>query len=76
MVRPLGWPTTGFPGPQGPYYCSVGANKAFGRDLVEAHMQACLEAGILFYGINAKVMPGQWEFQIGYRGVDGDDAGN
>lgn len=73
--RPLGWPTTGFPGPQGPYYCSAGSNKAFGRDLVEAHMQACLDAGILFYGINAEVMPGQWEFQIGYRGVDGEDAG-
>ncbi|MGQ4002113.1 glutamine synthetase beta-grasp domain-containing protein [Francisellaceae bacterium CB300] len=73
--RPLGWPTTGFPGPQGPYYCSAGAEKAFGRDLVEAHMQACLDAGILFYGINAEVMPGQWEFQIGPRGVDNEDAG-
>ena len=73
--RPLGWPTTGFPGPQGPYYCSAGAEKAFGRDLVEAHMQACLDAGILFYGINAEVMPGQWEFQIGPRGVDGEDSG-
>lgn len=73
--RPLGWPTTGFPGPQGPYYCSAGAEKAFGRDLVEAHMQACLDAGILFYGINAEVMPGQWEFQIGPRGVDSEDAG-
>ncbi len=38
-------------------------------------MQACLDAGILFYGINAEVMPGQWEFQIGPRGVDNEDAG-
>jgi len=22
--RPLAWPTGGFPGPQGPYYCGVG----------------------------------------------------
>ena len=23
----------------------------------------------MLYGINAEVMPGQWEFQVGYRGV-------
>ncbi len=26
---------------------------------------ACLDAGLLLSGINAEVMPGQWEFQIG-----------
>lgn len=72
---PLGWPDTGFPGPQGPYYCGVGADEAFGREIVEAHAQACLDVGLLFYGINAEVMPGQWEFQIGYRGDDGEDTG-
>ncbi len=66
--QPLGWPSTGFPGPQGPYYCGVGADEAFGRDIAEDHAQACLEAGLLYYGLNAEVMPGQWEFQIGYRG--------
>ena len=25
--------------------------------------------------MNAEVMPGQWEYQIGYRGVEGEDAG-
>ena len=72
--RPLGFPANGFPGPQGPYYCGIGADRAFGRDLVEAHAQACAESGIMFYGINAEVMPGQWEFQIGYRGLEQESA--
>jgi len=67
--KPLGFPADGEPAPQGPYYCSVGSGTAFGRPIVEAHMKACLEAGILLYGINGEVLPGQWEFQIGYRGA-------
>lgn len=67
--RPLGFPKDGFPGPQGPYYCGVGAERVFGRDLVEAHLEACLEAGLTMAGINAEVMPGQWEFQVGPVGA-------
>lgn len=61
--------------PQGPFYCSVGADVAFGRQIVEEHTAACLKAGLLFYGTNAEVMPGQWEFQIGYRGDANEDCG-
>lgn len=62
---PLGWPSDGYPAPQGPYYCSVGANFIFGRKIVEKHIDACFDAGIKIAGINAEVMPGQWEYQIG-----------
>ncbi|XP_027202305.1 glutamine synthetase-like [Dermatophagoides pteronyssinus] len=61
----LGWPTGGFPAPQGPYYCGVGAGKAFGRDVIEAHYRACLYSNIEISGVNAEVMASQWEFQVG-----------
>ena len=43
---------------QGPYYCSVGANVAHGRQIVEAHYKACLYAGLDISGVNAEVMAG------------------
>jgi len=67
--KPLGFPSGGFPGPQGPYYCGVGAANAFGRPIVEEHLDACLEAGINVEGINAEVASGQWEFQIFSKGA-------
>jgi glutamine synthetase len=66
--RPYGFPKNGFPAPQGPYYCGVGAGRIMGRDIVELHTQACLDAGLGISGTNAEVMPGQWEFQVGPLG--------
>lgn len=48
-------PANGFPAPQGPYYCGVGAGKVVQRDIVEAHYRACLYAGIKISGTNAEV---------------------
>lgn len=59
---------------EGPYYCGVGAGKAFGRSIVEAHLRACLYCGINVSGTNAEVMPSQWEFQVGpSEGIAGAD---
>ncbi len=62
---PAGFPAGGFPGPQGPYYCGVGAVKIHGREIIEEHTLLCMDAGLAIAGTNAEVMPGQWEFQIG-----------
>ncbi|KZW04217.1 putative GLN1-glutamate--ammonia ligase [Exidia glandulosa HHB12029] len=72
--RPLSWPVGGYPAPQGPYYCGVGAGKVVARDVIEAHYRACLYAGVNISGINAEVMPSQWEFQVGpCEGIDMGD---
>lgn len=61
----LNWPKNGYPGPQGPYYCGVGADKVHGRRISEGHYRACLYAGIKISGTNAEILPAGWEFQIG-----------
>ncbi len=67
---PLGFPAPGYyPPPQGPFYCSVGAEFAIGRNMVEEHLDACIEAGLNIEGINAEVMKGQWEYQIFAKGA-------
>ena len=67
-IKPLGWPDSGLRAGKGGYYCGIGADEVFGRNVVENHMKACLYAGILISGINAEVMPAQWEFQVGPLG--------
>ena len=73
---PPGFPAGGYPAPQGPYYCSVGAKNAFGREVVEEHLDLCLEAGINVEGINGEVAAGQWEFQVFAKGAQraGDET--
>ncbi|MCA9212897.1 MAG: glutamine synthetase beta-grasp domain-containing protein [Planctomycetales bacterium] len=70
---PLGFPAGGYPGPQGPYYCSVGTNNCVGREIVEDHLDQCLKAGLGITGINAEVMKGQWEYQLFGKGKEAAD---
>ncbi len=74
--KPLGFPAGGYPAPQGPYYCSVGAGKAVGREIIEEHLEVCLQAGLNVEGINAEVALGQWEFQVFAKGAQqaGDET--
>lgn len=67
--KPIGWPTEGEPAEQGQYYCSVGARNAIGRNIVEEHLDACIDAGLNIEGINAEVAIGQWEYQIFAKGA-------
>ncbi|MEJ0089097.1 MAG: hypothetical protein WDM80_05015 [Limisphaerales bacterium] len=55
----------GYPYPQGLYYTGVGydAVGCIAREIVEKHLDLCLDAGINHEGINAEVAKGQWEFQ-------------
>ena len=67
---PAGFPEGGFPtNGQGQYYCSVGAANAFGREMIEEHLDVCIDAGINIEGINAEVAAGQWEFQCFAKGA-------
>jgi glutamine synthetase len=67
---PLGFPAGGYPGPQGTYYCGVGYSDcgAIAREVVDEHLDLCLDAGINHEGINAEVAKGQWEFQVFAKG--------
>jgi glutamine synthetase len=67
--KPLGFPSEGYPAPQGKYYCGVGNEQVAGRDIVEEHLQVCLEAGLNITGVNAEVMVGQWEYQLFAEGA-------
>jgi len=68
--RPLGFPESGYPAPQGGYYTGVGYKNvgSVARQIVEEHLDQCLMAGINHEGINAEVAKGQWEFQIFGKG--------
>ena len=67
--KPLGFPKEGYPEPQGKYYCGVGADRVIGREIVEQHLDACMNIGLDITGVNAEVMLGQWEYQLFGKGA-------
>ena len=64
--RLVGWPREfGYPEPQGPAFWGVGTGRVQGRQVSEAHLKACLYAGVQVAGTNSELVNGQWEYQIG-----------
>lgn len=71
---PLGFRPNSEPRAQGDYYCGIGSNNVVGRKIAEEHLEKCAEVGLDISGINAEVLLGQWEYQIGpVTSLDGSD---
>jgi len=64
--KPLGYLLQ--PKKQGQYYCGVGCLNQIGRYIVDEFEMRCEKAGVFLAGLNAEVMPGQWEFQTSPQG--------
>ena len=52
-------------GSQGPYYCGIGGDRSFGREISNKHLELCIKAGLKIGGTNSEVVASQWEYQIG-----------
>ena len=48
----------------GTHYCGLQVD-SIQQQIVDKHFEACMAADLRFYGTNAEVSPGQWEFQLG-----------
>jgi glutamine synthetase len=57
------------PPPRAPTTAASAPIEIAGREIVEAHTDACLAGRLAISGINAEVMLGQWEFQVGPVGT-------
>lgn len=49
---------------EGYHYCGF-TNISTERKIVEEHLEACINSELTISGINAEVVEGQWEYQIG-----------
>src|SRR5438552_18228037 len=68
--RPLGFPESGYPAPQGPYYTGVGYKNVgdVARQIVEVHLDLCLAGGINHESIDAELALGRGMLQLFGKG--------
>ena len=59
---------------QGDYYCGVGPQNVYGRNIAEHVLNNVLATDIWCTGMNFEVAPGQCEFQIFGVGIDAADS--
>ena len=73
--HPLGFDSDGKPynGPQGPYYCSVGTGKCYGRSFLDECLNNCIKASLPVTGSNMEVSCGQMEIQVCSNGISAGD---
>ena len=69
MMRERNGVMVGESGPQGPYYCGVGAGRVFGRRVAEEILRNALYCELKITGLNFEVAPGQCEFQLCDKGI-------
>ncbi len=62
--QPLGWAVDGYPVATKDYSYGVGANEVVGRELAEAHLQACLKAGVHLSSQSAGAVLSSWTFEV------------
>ena len=55
------------------YYCGVGGDNIYERDLIEEVLDNCLYSGLNITGLNAEVAPSQWELQVCSTGIKAAD---
>ena len=71
---PLGFKKDGITSKQGQYYCGIGAENCFDRQITDEMLEKCLDANLNITGLNFEVAPGQCELQLKDEGIKAADS--
>ena len=62
VIQLVGHKKDFIPNLKGDSYCGVGSLNVARRDIVDKHLDICIDAGLNIEGTNAEVMLGSWEY--------------